>query len=180
MDSNQEPYSRRYEGDGGFECGAELVEAGREAPVILQPIESALDPVSLPVQVSVFAWALAVGAPAGNDRRQLLVIQPGTQLVAIVSLVGDQRVCLQRRLVDEFPGGYHVVALAGGQAEPAQPAVLVADAMALRGAAPARAADRLRLGALGTGESPFSAPAAARCAGTTVVSIISRLLGWRC
>jgi hypothetical protein len=72
------------------------------------------------------------------------------------------------------------VALAGSQAEPAQPAVLVADAVALGRAPAAGAADRLRLGAFGGGESPFSAPAAARWAGTTVVSIISRLLGWRC
>ena len=62
---------------------------------------------------------------------------------------------LGRGLVNEFRGGHHVVPIAARQAEVAQPTMLAADAVALRGAAPARAADRFSLGALGAGESPF-------------------------
>ena len=157
------------DGDGcGDEGGAqkippELVVTGCDAPPVLQPAPHPLDEVAGAVCVSVIGDRFAARRGGGDHGFRAALSEKVSQMVGVVSAVGDQppdRACRAHEVARHAD----VVGVAGREQQHAGPACVVRQPVELRGPPAARAANAL-------GEIPPFAPAAERCARTCVLSI---------
>ena len=144
--------------DGGGECddgevvACGLLEAGGDAPELLEPGETAFDEVALGVELLVERVLAGARWVAGNDGESALVGDDPAKGVCVISGVGHDDA--RGQVLDQHGGLGCVPHLAGGEVE-AHGAAQAADGeMNLRAQASSGAADGLIF------RPPFFAPAA--------------------
>jgi hypothetical protein len=158
------PYESGDDADRGQEVTRQPVVARGDTPEVFQSAEGVLDAASFFVEAPVEAeWLLSVAA-VGNDWLGSAIVQPQSQLGAVVGLVGDQAFrCFAYG--DEPLRDRAVMRFAAGQEDGEKTAPSICACMDLCVAPASRAANCLLL------LPPFP-PAAERCALICVESII--------
>lgn len=148
--------------DGAQEVDCELVVAGRNAAVVLQAAEHALDRVAVAIEHAAEAGVPATVALGRDVRDGALFLNLATDGVRVIGAVGEHEgICrdgLQQRLC-----GAAVGSLADGEQEAWRASEDVCQGVDLGRASATADADRLGL------LPPFP-PAAQRCAFTCVLS----------
>jgi hypothetical protein len=127
------------ESDGGKEVARELVEAGGDAPGVLELAEEALDQVALPVDAAIdgarnqaLARSRNVGFGAGRPDQI-------EQRVGVVAAVGDDMAASEAG--EQIRRRTQIVRLSGGQHEPHWQAVFIDDGVDLGAQSATRTAD---------------------------------------
>ena len=158
-------------GDGGDEgeCGeivsGEAVVSCREASPVLETAEEAFDEVATSIDGAIERVRNCSRCGGWNDSLDATDFEPVAQAVCIISLIGNQAVGPSDG-GQQRHGHADVGNVAWRQREGDRSAAIIGQTMDLRGAAAARAPDRLR-------PFPPFAPAAERCAFTCELSRLS-------
>lgn len=151
-DSLQPPDDGGGEADGAHEVFDVAIEAGCDAPPVLEAAEHALDDVALLVDGAVvIILELAVFARR-DDGLGASSNQPFPQSLAVIALVGDE-VGGRRHRFDTEPCDLAIVNVSGRQEQDAGSSFLVADRVELGISSAFRAADTMSQG------PPFAPPA---------------------
>jgi hypothetical protein len=133
---------RGDECDGCDEVDCEAVVSRRDAPPVLEPTEHALDDVAAAMGFSVERIdAVACGATR-NDGLYAPPLEPVTQVIGVVGLVGDQSPFGRERFQERLRHG-DVGDIARRQRDCDKPATSIGHAMDFRRSAAARDADHL-------------------------------------
>lgn len=135
---------------------SELVVSGGDAPEIFEPAEASFDNVSPLVGVLVEPMQDDAVRLVGNDGPGAALDDVGSQSIAVIAFVGDER-AHGRGERQHVRRGSDVGVVAGGQVKRMGPAIGVTQRVDFGGAPTARATDILRL------LPPFP-PLAERCA----------------
>src|ERR1700730_17992040 len=143
-DSLTTPDDCRGEADGRQEVSGEPVISGKDAPEVFQATKRVLDTVPFAVRFLAEAERLFSIRPVRNDRPVTALLQPFSQLRAIVRLVAEQ---LLRRFptLDEWFRRRTVMRRAISQHQGEKTAFSTSDCVDLRVASTSRAPDRLIL-----------------------------------
>jgi hypothetical protein len=148
---------------GGGEVGGELVVAGGDAPPILEAAEHAFDEIALAVGDLVKGMMPFAGRIVRNDRDSPALTQEAPEPIAVISRVGGQATA-RWNSADQSGRDADIAEMSRGHFDGDGASAPIDDGVDFRGAAAARAANRLRLG------PPFP-PAAERCALAVVLSM---------
>lgn len=147
------------------EAAGELVVAGRDGAIDLEPAEGALDAVAQAIELPAVADRLCAVSPAGDHWRDAAGDEVVADRVAVVALVGDQRAGRVERQRHQRVVALAVRRFAAGEVEAERSAAGVTDTMNLTGEPAPRAAKRLFA-------SPPFAPAADTWPRTVVESML--------
>jgi hypothetical protein len=142
--------------NSGEVVAGELVISGGYAPEVLEPAEASFDDVSTGIGAFVETMQGDAVGLVWNDGFGATIDDVGSQSVAIIALVGDER-AHGRGECEHFGCNGDIGVVAGGQVKDMRPAVGIAQRVDFGRAPAARAADGLYL------LPPFP-PLAERCA----------------
>ena len=96
-------------------AAGELVEAGENAPVVLDHADHDLDPAALAVERPVGGAAAGTGRMGRDHRQHGVLDQPGEDRVAVIGAIGEHGG--GRQALEQGDGLRRIARLAGGQGE---------------------------------------------------------------
>ena len=130
---------------GGGEVGGELVVAGGDASPIFEAAEHAFDEIALAVGDLVKGMMPFAGRVVRDDRDSAALTQETTEPIAVIGRVGGQATA-RRNSADQNCRDADVAEMSRGYFDGDGASARIDDGVDFRGAAAARATNRLRLG----------------------------------